>query len=327
MGALKRLKKKLTRGGKGGKTFDGAPKARVALGDATNVNVVKARDFPQNAKGEGEKTRNNVVRTPGKKKTATKPFRTADVTTNSALDDTTTTTTRGGAARFTAVEIFEDEDRGVSTPSIDSPELKAPPPSSASSSFSSPKSSSKSALDAWADALVGRGDEEVKEEKVAGTTPTKNDFEVEEDRLGAFSSDANNVNVVAESPIVSYELSDSECGSPMCVAEERVLGNVESVNDETEDGVEDALESYLFTPPAVPTKTTNIERVDKETPEEKKNTQSARLSSSMWDINSTKKKVDMSFMKNASAMDVAMGAGVAAVVFNFFMPSFLKASF
>ena len=327
MGALKRLKKKLTRGGKGGKTFGGAPKARVALGDATNVHVT-ARDFSQNAKEEeGEKTHDVVVvRTPGKKKTATKPFRTADVTTNSALDDTTTTT-RGGAARFTAVEIFEDEDRGVSTPSIDSPELKAPPPSSASSSFSSPKSSSKSALDAWADALVGRGDEEVKEEKVAGTTPTKNDFEVEEDRLGAFSSDANNVDVVAESPIVSYELSDSECGSPMCVAEERVLGNVESVNDETEDGVEDALESYLFTPPAVPTKTTNIERVDKETPEEKKNTQSARLSSSMWDINSTTKKVDMSFMKNASAMDVAMGAGVAAVVFNFFMPSFLKASF
>lgn len=311
MGALKRLKKKLTRGGKGGKTFGGAPKARVALGDATNVHVT-ARDF---GKEEGEKTHDVVVvRTPGKKKTATKPFRTADVTTNSALDDTTTTTTRGGAARFTAVEIFEDEDRGVSTPSIDSPELKAPPPSSASSSFSSPKSSSKSALDAWADALVGRGDEEVKEEKVAGTTPTKNDFEVED-----------NVDVAA-SPRVSYELSDSECGSPMRVAEERVLGNVESVNDETEDGVEDALESYLFTPPAVPTKT-NIERVDKETPEEKKNTQSARLSSSMWDINSTMKKVDMSFMKNASAMDVAMGAGVAAVVFNFFMPSFLKASF
>ena len=333
MGALKRLKTKLTRGGKEGKTFGGAPKARVALGDATNVNVVKARDFPQNAKGE--KTHNNVVRTPGKKKTATKPFRTADVTTNAALnaaDDAWTTTTRG-AARFTAVDIFEDEDRGediATTPSIDSPELKAPPPSSASSSFSSPKSSassSKSALDAWADALVGRGDEEVKEEKVAGTTtPTKNDFDEVEDNVD-----------VAASPRVSYELSDSECGSPMRVAEERVLGNVESVNDETEDGVEDALESYLFTPPfAVPTKT-NIERVDKETfdeepktpLEEKKNTQSARLSSSMWDINSTTtKKVDMmSFMKNASAMDVAMGAGVAAVVFNFFMPSFLKASF
>ena len=333
MGALKRLKTKLTRGGKEGKTFGGAPKARVALGDATNVNVVKARDFPQNAKGE--KTHNNVVRTPGKKKTATKPFRTADVTTNAALnaaDDAGTTTTRG-AARFTAVDIFEDEDRGediATTPSIDSPELKAPPPSSASSSFSSPKkssSSSKSALDAWADALVGRGDEEVKEEKVArGTKPTKNDFEVED----------NVFDVALMSPRVSYELSDSECGSPMRVAEERVLGNVdESVNDETEDGVEDALESYLFTPPAVPTKT-NIERVDKETfdeepktpLEEKKNTQSARLSSSMWDINSTTKKVDiMSFMKNASAMDVAMGAGVAAVVFNFFMPSFLKASF
>ena len=331
MGALKRLKTKLTRGGKEGKTFGGAPKARVALGDATNVNVVKARDFPQNAKGE--KTHNNVVRTPGKKKTATKPFRTADVTTNAALNDADDagTTTRG-AARFTAVDIFEDEDGGediiATTPSIDSPELKAPPPSSAASSFSSPKkssSSSKSALDAWADALVGRGDEEVKEEKVAGTTPTKNDFEVED-----------NVFDVAASPRVSYELSDSECGSPMRVAEERVLGNVdESVNDETEDGVEDALESYLFTPPAVPTKT-NIERVDKETfdeepktpPEEKKNTQSARLSSSMWYINSTTKKVDiMSFMKNASAMDVAMGAGIAAVVFNFFMPSFLKASF
>jgi len=314
MGALKRLKKKLRGGGgKGGKTLgggdrvDGAP-ARVALGDATNVNV--ARHFPQSA----EKT----VRTPGKKKTATKTFRTSDVTTNPLEAGT-----RG--ARFTAVEIFEDEDRGegIATSSIDSPELKAPPPSSASS-VSSPKSS-KSALDAWADALVGHSDEEVKEEKLAGT-PTKND-EVEEEH-GVFSSDTVDV---AASPIVSYELSDSECGSPMCVAEERVLGNVESVNDETEDGVEDALESYLFTPPAVPTKT-SIERVDKETfdeepPEEKKNTQSARLSSSMWDINSTTKKVDMSFMKNASAMDVAMGAGVAAVVFNFFMPSFLKASF
>ena len=79
-------------------------------------------------------------------------------------------------------------------------------------------------MDAWADALVGRGDEEVKEEKVAGTTPTKNDFEVEEDRLGAFSKDANNVDKPPpKSPIVSYELSDSECDSPMCVAEERVF--------------------------------------------------------------------------------------------------------
>ena len=34
----------------------------------------------------------------------------------------------------------------------------------------------------------------------------------------------------------------------------------------------------------------------------------------------------MSFMKNASAMDVAMGAGVAAVVFNFYAVV-LKASF
>ena len=60
--------------------------------------------------------------------------------------------------------------------------------------------------------------------------------------------------------------------------------------------------------------------------EEKKNTntQSARLSSSMWDV---KMMHNVSFMKNVSAMDVAMGAGVAAVVFNFFMPSFLKASF
>ena len=43
----------------------------------------------------------------------------------SALDDTTTTTTtRGGAARFTAVEIFEDEDRGTLDASIDLPELR-----------------------------------------------------------------------------------------------------------------------------------------------------------------------------------------------------------
>ena len=58
--------------------------------------------------------------------------------------------------------------------------------------------------------------------------------------------------------------------------------------------------------------------------EKNTNTQSARLSSSMWDV---KMMHNMNFMKNVSAMDVAMGAGVAAVVFNFFMPSFLKASF
>ena len=122
MGALKRLKKKLTRGGKGGKTFDGTPKARVALGDATRCT--------RHGEGFWKRRRRKDPRrccceNAGKKKTATKPFRTADVTTNSALDDTTTTTTtRGGAARFTAVEIFEDEDRGVSTPSIDSPEIE-----------------------------------------------------------------------------------------------------------------------------------------------------------------------------------------------------------
>jgi hypothetical protein len=44
----------------------------------------------------------------------------------------------------------------------------------------------------------------------------------------------------------------------------------------------------------------------------------------MWDV---KMMHNVSFMKNVSAMDVAMGAGAAAVVFNFFMPSFLKASF
>ena len=132
--------------------------------------------------------------------------------------------------------------------------------------------------------------------------------------------------------VVSYELSESECGTPGEV-EERVLGNVESVvlaNDNeavdvAEEEGEDALESYLFTPPPV-----NLAKKDtlKEdaVEEEKKNTntQSARLSSSMWDV---KMMHNVSFMKNVSAMDVAMGAGVAAVVFNFFMPSFLKASF
>ena len=127
---------------------------------------------------------------------------------------------------------------------------------------------------------------------------------------------------------MSYELSESECGSPT-----PVLGNVESVvlaNDNeavdvAEEEEEDALESYLFTPPPVNVAKKGTLKEDA-VEEEKKNTntQSARLSSSMWDV---KMMHNMSFMKNVSAMDVAMGAGVAAVVFNFFMPSFLKASF
>ena len=144
-----------------------------------------------------------------------------------------------------------------------------------------------------------------------------------------FSSDTVVDSGFAASPIVvSYELSESECGSPT-----PVLGNVESVvlaNDNeavdvAEEEEEDALESYLFTPPPVNLAKKGTLKEDA-VEEEKKNTntQSARLSSSMWDV---KMMHNMCFMKNVSAMDVAMGAGVAAVVFNFFMPSFLKASF
>jgi hypothetical protein len=256
-----------------------------------------------------------------------KPFRTADV--SSAKRSNV------GGVSLKAVEIFEDDEaferrEGGS---------KAPPPSSASDSVSPASSkSSKSALDEWADHLilpvllpVGGFNENKEEEKEQPETPTKTTDDDKDD------DDEEVMNVVdsgfAASPIVvSYELSESECGTPGEV-EERVLGNVESVvlaNDNeavdvAEEEGEDALESYLFTPPPV-----NLAKKDtlKEdaVEEEKKNTntQSARLSSSMWDV---KMMHNVSFMKNVSAMDVAMGAGVAAVVFNFFMPSFLKASF
>ena len=257
-----------------------------------------------------------------------KPFRTADV--SSAKRSNT------GGVSLKAVEIFEDDEAFEQQREGGS---KAPPPSSASDSVSPASSkSSKSALDEWADHLilpvllpVGGFNENKEEEKEQPETPTKTTDDDKDD------DEEEVMNVVdsgfAASPIVvSYELSESECGTPGEV-EERVLGNVESVvlaNDNeavdvAEEEGEDALESYLFTPPPV-----NLAKKDtlKEdaVEEEKKNTntQSARLSSSMWDV---KMMHNVSFMKNVSAMDVAMGAGVAAVVFNFFMPSFLKASF
>lgn len=262
-----------------------------------------------------------------------KPFRTADVSSAKRSNI--------GGVSLKAVEIFEDDEaferEGGS---------KAPPPSSASDSVSPASSkSSKSALAEWADHLIlpvllpvggfNENTKEDEEEKEQPETPTKTtDGDDEEEVMNVvFSSDTVVDSGFAASPIVvSYELSESECGSPGEV-EERVLGNVESVvlaNDNeavdvAEEEEEDALESYLFTPPPV-----NLAKKDtlKEdaVEEEKKNTntQSARLSSSMWDV---KMMHNMSFMKNVSAMDVAMGAGVAAVVFNFFMPSFLKASF
>lgn len=257
-----------------------------------------------------------------------KPFRTADV--SSAKRSNV------GGVSLKAVEIFEDDEAFEQQREGGS---KAPPPSSASDSVSPASSkSSKSALDEWADHLilpvllpVGGFNENKEEEKEQPETPTKTTDDDKDD------DEEEVMNVVdsgfAASPIVvSYELSESECGTPGEV-EERVLGNVESVvlaNDNeavdvAEEEGEDALESYLFTPPPV-----NLAKKDtlKEdaVEEEKKNTntQSARLSSSMWDV---KMMHNVSFMKNVSAMDVAMGAGVAAVVFNFFMPSFLKASF
>merc|ERR1711934_248487 len=253
-----------------------------------------------------------------------KPFRTADV--SSAKRSNT------GGVSLKAVEIFEDDEAFEQREGGS----KAPLPSSTSYSVS--PASSKSALDEWADHLilpvllpVGGFNENKEEEKEQPETPTKTPDDDKDD------DDEEVMNVLdsgfAASPIVvSYELSESECGTPGEV-EERVLGNVESVvlaNDNeavdvAEEEGEDALESYLFTPPPV-----NLAKKDtlKEdaVEEEKKNTntQLARLSSSMWDV---KMMHNVSFMKNVSAMDVAMGAGVAAVVFNFFMPSFLKASF
>ena len=310
MGALKKLKKKLSASSKKFMNNENS-NTKSVLGDVTNASPGPKR---------------------GKTKRATKPFRTADV--SAIRSNSNSTAVKGGGVFLKAVEIFEDDEaferEGGS---------KAPPPSSASDSVSPASSkSSKCALDQWADHLilpvllpVGEFNENKEEEKEQPETPTKTTDDDKDD------DDEEVMNVVdsgfAASPIVvSYELSESECGTPGEV-EERVLGNVESVvlaNDNeavdvAEEEGEDALESYLFTPPPV-----NLAKKDtlKEdaVEEEKKNTntQSARLSSSMWDV---KMMHNVSFMKNVSAMDVAMGAGVAAVVFNFFMPSFLKASF
>jgi hypothetical protein len=309
MGALKKLKKKLSSASSKKKFMNNdtnSKNTKTVLGDVTNASPGKS-----NKRGK-----------------TLKPFRTADV--SSAKRSNV------GGVSLKAVEIFEDDEAFEQRREGGS---KAPPPSSASDSVSPASSkSSKSALDEWADHLilpvllpVGGFNENKEEEKEQPETPTKTTDDDKDD------DDEEVMNVVdsgfAASPIVvSYELSESECGTPGEV-EERVLGNVESVvlaNDNeavdvAEEEGEDALESYLFTPPPV-----NLAKKDtlKEdaVEEEKKNTntQSARLSSSMWDV---KMMHNVSFMKNVSAMDVAMGAGVAAVVFNFFMPSFLKASF
>ena len=336
MGVMKRIKGKLTKAKKfGGVQADDANNVsstrRLALGDVTN---------DAGRKKNGDDFSTNTVKTPGKKKTATKKFRTADVFTKKEkkkreedrASEKTTTTTTTTATVLKAVEIFEDDDqfeKRVETVDSSPGNLKAPPPSleasSASPSSSSSSSSSKSALEAWADALVGLD----KEEGNQPETPTK----VDEEKAVVFSSNASAADnsLLPASPIVvSYELSESECGSPMCGGvEERVLENID-VEEEEEEHV-DTLESYLFTPPPVMSKESAkedaVEEEEEEIDEEKRNTQSARLSLSMWDVNSTSKMINVSFLKNVSAMDVAMGAGVAAVVFNFFMPSFLKASF
>ena len=309
MGALKKLKKKLSSASSKKKFMNNdtnSKNTKTVLGDVTNASPGKS-----NKRGK-----------------TLKPFRTADV--SSAKRSNV------GGVSLKAVEIFEDDEAFEQQREGGS---KAPPPSSASDSVSPASSkSSKSALDEWADHLIlpvllpVGGFNENKEKRKSNRKrrqkpPTMIKMMMNEEVMNVVDSG------FAASPIVvSYELSESECGTPGEV-EERVLGNVESVvlaNDNeavdvAEEEGEDALESYLFTPPPV-----NLAKKDtlKEdaVEEEKKNTntQSARLSSSMWDV---KMMHNVSFMKNVSAMDVAMGAGVAAVVFNFFMPSFLKASF
>ena len=316
MGALKRLKKKLSSASSKKFMNDKNSNTKTVLGDVTNAS-------------------------PSGTKRATQQFRTADVSRSS--NNSNITAVKGGGVSLKAVEIFEDDEaferEGGS---------KAPPPSSASENSVSPASSksSKSALDQWADHLilpvllpVGGFNENKEEEKEQPETPTKTtdddkDDDDEEVMNVVFSSDTVVDSGFAASPIVvSYELSESECGSPTPgEVEERVLGNVESVvlaNDNeavdvAEEEGEDALESYLFTPPPVNLAKKDTLKEDAVEEEKNTNTQSARLSSSMWDV---KMMHNMNFMKNVSAMDVAMGAGVAAVVFNFFMPSFLKASF
>ena len=145
MGALKRLKKKLSASSKKFMNNENS-NTKSVLGDVTNASPGKS-----NKRGK-----------------TLKPFRTADVS--------SATRSNVGGVSLKAVEIFEDDEaferEGGS---------KAPPPSSASDSVSPASSkSSKCALDQWADHLilpvllpVGEFNENKEEEKEQPKTPTK----------------------------------------------------------------------------------------------------------------------------------------------------------
>ena len=216
MGALKKLKKKLSASSKKFMNNENttSKNTKTVLGDVTNASP-------------GTNKRGKTL------KRATKPFRTADVSRSS--NNSNITAVKGGGVSLKAVEIFEDDEQFEREGGS-----KAPPPTSASeNSVSASSESSKSALDQWADHLIlpvllpvggfNENTKEDEEEKEQPETPTKTD------RDGDDEEEVMNVTVVdsgfAASPIVvSYELSESECGSPTPgEVEERVLGNVESV--------------------------------------------------------------------------------------------------
>ncbi len=130
MGALKKLKKKLSASSKKFMNNENttSKNTKTVLGDVTNASP-------------GTNKRGKTL------KRATKPFRTADVSRSS--NNSNITAVKGGGVSLKAVEIFEDDEaferEGGS---------KAPPPSSASSVSPGGSSSSKSALEKWADHLI-----------------------------------------------------------------------------------------------------------------------------------------------------------------------------
>ena len=132
MGALKKLKKKLSASSKKFMNDKNSMNPKTVLGDVTNASQL------------GTNKRGKTL------KRATKSaFRTADVSRSS--NNSNITAVKGGGASLKAVEIFEDDEAFEQREGGS----KAPPPSAASDSVSPASSkSSKSALDQWADHLI-----------------------------------------------------------------------------------------------------------------------------------------------------------------------------
>jgi len=264
--------------------------------------------------------------------------------------------------KFTPVEILDvfadnatNEGEGLNVTRTSSSESSLDEASSSLNGEEEAKSS-RDALEAWVTKLGSKSisEEEEKEEVIRvleeeDSAPTKeNDDVVFSSNVVSAVKAASSFQADGEEDEVEFDLSESEFGgSPIqrisslvvesVVDEEVFLGDVDEVEEEK------ALESYLFTPKPPAQKKEHFS-YELDTPPLcshflcasnapnvlKKATQSTRLSLAMWDLSSispTPKILKTKIMKNMSAMDLAMAAGAMAVVLNFFMPSFLRATF